>query len=99
MRKTHAPIELLGAIAIPNAQYRCSRYSQEKIQSEFEQLRDSSETGDWFLPGISLLMFIQEHARPHFCSRSCSGGTTVYEEMRADDLTASVAIQKAFQSD
>lgn len=88
-------IELLGAIAIRDAEYHSCQHTKDKIQSEFEGLRDGHKKGDWFLPGIQMVTFIQEHARPHFCDRSCSGGTTIEEDMRALDRAAGEAIAKA----
>jgi len=94
MRKRYSHIELLGTIAIPDEQYESSQYRQDKIQGKFKGLRDERETGDWFLPGPELLAFIQEHTRRHFCSRSCSGGSSIEEEMRDADLAASKAMAR-----
>jgi hypothetical protein len=51
--------------------------------------------GDWYLPGAELVAFIREHAKPHLCDGSCSDGTTIEEEMRAEGNAAAAAIQKA----
>jgi hypothetical protein len=93
MRNRH--IELLGAIAVPTAQCLQRKY---EIQSQFESLRCEHEKSDWYLPGAQMVAFIREHAKPHLCNWSCSGGTTIEEEMRAKDAAADAAFQHVIDS-
>lgn len=88
-------IELLGAIAVPAPQ--CTHLKDE-IQSQFAGLRDKHMKGDWYVPGKQLVTFIQEHAKPHLCNWSCSGGTTIEEEMQAKDAEAAAVFQQVIDS-
>ena len=99
MRKSISHIELLGTIAISDEHYQSSPYTQNRIHAQFECLRDTHKKGDWFLPGVELLAFIRVHARPHFCSRLCSGGTSIYEEMLAADDATSTMIDALIAKD
>ncbi len=85
--------ELLGVIAIKPKQNYYEKTAKRELQAKFESLRDS---GDWFRLGHELAKFIQENAGPHFCSRTCPSGASIYEEWLADQRTAGEAIQKAF---
>jgi len=83
-------LELLGSIDI-RPENHCKTAKRE-LHSRFESLRDH---GDWFRPGIDLVNFIRENARPHFCSWSCPDGSSIYEERRAKEEQAWTAFSKA----
>lgn len=84
--------ELLGVIAIKPEQNYYEKTAKREFQAKFDSLRNS---GDWFCLGRELAKFIQENARPHFCSRACPSGTSIYEEWLADQRTVGEAVQKA----
>jgi hypothetical protein len=84
--------ELLGSIDISSITNQTYTRTKLDLQKPFESLRDE---GEWFRPGLQLVKFIQEHARPHFCSHSCPDGTSIDEEWRALQKEASGAAQQA----
>ncbi len=86
--------ELLGGIAMGPEQNYNEKVAKRELQAKFESLRDH---GDWFRLGHGLAKFVQENARPHFCSRTCPSGTSIYEEWLADQIAASEAIQQALR--
>jgi hypothetical protein len=89
-KESNSSFELLGQV--PVAFGELGSTTKRNLQSEYESLR---EDRDWFRPGIELLNYIQEHARPHICNRSCPDGTSIYEEWQADQAAASEAFRKA----
>jgi hypothetical protein len=84
--------ELLGVIAIKPEQNYYENTAKRELQVKFSGLR---ENGDWFRIGHDLANFIRESAQPHFCSRACPPGTSIYEERLKDQLEASKSFQKA----
>jgi hypothetical protein len=85
--------ELLGVIDVPDDQQ--SHLVKRKIQNDFETLRTN---GDWFQPGLQLVAFIKENARPYFCSTGCPDGTSIWEEHLAMQQAVNEKAQAAFGS-
>ena len=82
-------LELVGSITVPEEQDSYCQTVEKKLHRQFEDLRGE---GEWFRPGIRLLQYIQENARPHFCNRFCPDGPSSEEEMRARDNAASAGV-------
>ena len=91
-RLTHrSGLELLGSIEIRSVGTYYYRTAKRELQRRFQTLRDH---GDWFRSGLELANFIRENARPHFCSRHCPDGSSIYEERRAAEEQADAAFAK-----
>lgn len=87
--------ELMGVVAINRMRDYYETTAKREFQAKFSSLR---ENGDWFRIGHDLANFVREFARPHFCSRVCQCGTSIYEEALADQFAAAEAFQKACQA-
>jgi hypothetical protein len=92
LQKSQKRLELLGVIAIPDDEVSHSQVSKRSLEKQFASLRDH---GDWYQPGISLVNYIEEHARPHFCTAYCPEGSPIMEVRIALGKIAGEAIHKA----